>query len=86
MQAENSDVLLLASVAVAVITRPAVIGVLTTTEKVPFPLAFVVTVGYGLVILVRALLSWQRFSVRRRYVPPDVAFVRMLSRRWRRRS
>jgi len=47
---------------------------LLVTLMTLFAIAFVVTVGYGLVILVRALLSWQRFSVRRRYVPPDVAF------------
>lgn len=42
-------------------------------------IAFVVTVGYGLVILVRALLSWQRISIRRRFVPPDVDFDVVLS-------
>ena len=43
-QVENSDVPL-APVAVAVITRPAGMGAGTTTEKLPFPVAFVTTVA-----------------------------------------
>lgn len=47
---------------------------LLVTLMTLFAVAFVVTLAFGLFILVRALLSWQRVTIRRRYVPPDVEF------------